>query len=105
MYVKEEFRKNNIGRELMITSHKYAKRIKAKRIQLSTAVDNFVGQSLYESLGYVKDNDFYNINKSIITDDSIDHKSSSVSSRPISCSSLDKNSGIEGAGTNFAKLR
>ena len=43
----------------MISSHKYAKEIKAKRIQLSTATDNFIGQSLYESLGYVKDKDFY----------------------------------------------
>ena len=59
LYVKKEFRKKNIGRKLMITSHKYAKEIKAKRIQLSTATDNFIGQSLYESLGYVKDKDFY----------------------------------------------
>ena len=59
LYVKKEFRKKNIGRKLMISSHKYAKEIKAKRIQLSTATDNFIGQSLYESLGYVKDKDFY----------------------------------------------
>ncbi len=59
LYVKKEFRKKNVGRKLMITSHKYAKEIKAKRIQLSTAIDNFIGQSLYESLGYVKDKDFY----------------------------------------------
>ena len=59
LYVKKEFRKKNIGRKLMITSHKYAKEIKAKRIQLSTATDNFIGQSLYESLGYIKDKDFY----------------------------------------------
>ena len=43
----------------MIKSHNYARSIKAKRIQLSTAIDNFIGQSLYESLGYVKDKDFY----------------------------------------------
>ena len=59
LYVKEEYRKNNIGRELMLASHNYAKKIKAKRIQLSTAIDNSVGQSLYESLGYIKDKDFY----------------------------------------------
>ena len=59
LYVKEDHRKNNIGRQLMIRSHKYAKKINAKRIQLSTATDNFIGQSLYESLGYVKDIDFY----------------------------------------------
>ena len=59
LYVKEDHRKNNIGRQLMIKSHEYAKKINAKRIQLSTATDNFIGQSLYESLGYVKDIDFY----------------------------------------------
>ena len=59
LYVKEDHRKNNIGRQLMIRSHEYAKKINAKRIQLSTATDNFIGQSLYESLGYVKDTDFY----------------------------------------------
>ncbi len=59
LYVKEDHRKNNIGRQLMIKSHEYAKKINAKRIQLSTAIDNYIGQSLYESLGYVKDVDFY----------------------------------------------
>jgi len=59
LYVKENHRKNNIGRKLMIKSHEYAKKINAKRIQLSTAIDNYIGQSLYESLGYVKDDDFY----------------------------------------------
>ncbi len=59
LYVKKDHRKNNIGRQLMIRSHEYAKKINAKRIQLSTATDNFIGQSLYESLGYVKDIDFY----------------------------------------------
>ena len=59
LYVKKDHRKNNIGRQLMIKSHEYAKKINAKRIQLSTAIDNYIGQSLYESLGYVKDDDFY----------------------------------------------
>ena len=59
LYVKKNHRKNKIGRQLMIKSHEYAKKINAKRIQLSTATDNFIGQSLYESLGYVKDADFY----------------------------------------------
>ena len=59
LYVKKDHRKKNIGRQLMIKSHEYAKKINAKRIQLSTAADNFIGQSLYESLGYVKDIDFY----------------------------------------------
>jgi len=59
LYVKKNHRKNKIGKQLILRSHEYAKKIKAKRIQLSTATDNFIGQSLYESLGYVKDIDFY----------------------------------------------
>jgi ribosomal protein S18 acetylase RimI-like enzyme len=59
LYVKKDHRKNKIGRQLMLISHEYAKKINAKRIQLSTATDNFIGQSLYKSLGYVKDADFY----------------------------------------------
>ena len=59
LYVKKDHRKNMVGRQLMLRSHEYAKKINAKRIQLSTAIDNFIGQSLYESLGYVKDADFY----------------------------------------------
>ena len=59
LYVKKDHRKNKIGKQLMLRSHEYAKKINAKRIQLSTATDNFIGQSLYESLGYVKDADFY----------------------------------------------
>ena len=59
LYVKKDHRKNKIGRQLMLKSHEYAKKINAKRIQLSTAIDNYIGQSLYESLGYVKDDDFY----------------------------------------------
>jgi ribosomal protein S18 acetylase RimI-like enzyme len=59
LYVKKDHRKNKIGRQLMLKSHEYAKKINAKRIQLRTATDNFIGQSLYESLGYVKDADFY----------------------------------------------
>ena len=59
LYVMKDHRKNKIGKQLMLKSHEQAKKIKAKRIQLSTAIDNFIGQSLYESLNYVKDTDFY----------------------------------------------
>ena len=59
LYVDKDYRKNKVGRQLMLRSHEYAKKINAKRVQLSTATDNFIGQSLYESLGYTKDTDFY----------------------------------------------
>tara|TARA_Y100000590_G_C15389436_1_gene889491 strand:+ start:264 stop:716 length:453 start_codon:yes stop_codon:yes gene_type:complete len=66
LYVKKEFRKKQIGKKLMIKSHEYAKKINAKRVQLSTSVDNYIGQSLYESLGYVKDTDFFTYDLEII---------------------------------------
>ena len=44
LYVEKSYRKNKVGRQLMIKSHEYAKKINAKRIQLSTATDNYIGQ-------------------------------------------------------------
>ena len=59
LYVKEEFRKHGIGKKLMEKSEEYAKSIGAKSIELSTAKDNLSAQSLYEKIGYIRDNEFY----------------------------------------------
>ena len=59
LYVKEEFRKHGIGKKLMEKSEEYAKSIGAKGIELSTAKDNLSAQSLYEKIGYIRDNEFY----------------------------------------------
>lgn len=59
LYVKEEFRKHGIGKKLMAKSEEYAKSIGAKGIELSTAKDNLSAQSLYEKIGYIRDNEFY----------------------------------------------
>ena len=59
LYVKEEFRKHGIGKKLMQKSEEYAKSIGAKGIELSTAKDNLSAQSLYEKIGYIRDNEFY----------------------------------------------
>ena len=58
LYVKEEFRKHGIGKKLMAKSEEYAKSIGAKGIELSTAKDNLSAQSLYEKIGYTKDEEF-----------------------------------------------
>ena len=59
LYVKKEVRGNGHGRALMNKAREYAKSKGFDRLELSTATDNIIGQSLYESLGYEKDNDFY----------------------------------------------
>ena len=59
LYVKEECRKHGIGKKLMEKSEEYAKSIGAKGIELSTAKDNITAQSLYEKIGYIRDNEFF----------------------------------------------
>ena len=59
LFVKKEFRKYGIGIKLMKKSEEYAKSIGAKGIELSTSKDNLTAQSLYEKIGYIRDNEFY----------------------------------------------
>ena len=58
LFVDEEERGQGIGRNLMNKSTEYAKLNGFKRLELSTAKDNVIGQSLYESLGYELDEEF-----------------------------------------------
>lgn len=46
----------------------YAKDNGFKRLELSTAKDNLIGQSLYESLGYEQDSEFYHYSLEIEDD-------------------------------------
>ena len=59
LFVKTQARGNGHGRALMDKATEFAKSEGYDRLELSTATDNFIGQSLYESLGYERDNDFY----------------------------------------------
>ena len=59
LYVTEECRKHGIGEKLIKISQEYAESISAKSIELSTAKDNLTAQSLYEKIGYIRDNEFY----------------------------------------------
>tara|TARA_Y100000588_G_C13534354_1_gene619193 strand:- start:127 stop:576 length:450 start_codon:yes stop_codon:yes gene_type:complete len=59
LFVTKEFRKQGIGECLMKKSQEYAKLIGAKSIELSTAKNNLTAQSLYERIGYIRDNEFY----------------------------------------------
>jgi ribosomal protein S18 acetylase RimI-like enzyme len=56
LYVDKEYRKQGIGEKLIKTAMNFAKENNAKFVELSTAVDNYAGQSLYEQIGFEKQN-------------------------------------------------
>jgi ribosomal protein S18 acetylase RimI-like enzyme len=58
LFVDESERAKGKGRLLMNAARDYAKENGYKRLELSTAKDNYIGQSLYESLGYALDKEF-----------------------------------------------
>ena len=60
LYVKKEFRQNGIGKSLMDFAKKFGLKKKIKLIELSTAITNKKAQSLYESLEYKRDKEYYN---------------------------------------------
>ena len=60
LYVDKKYRKNGIGRKLMDKAKKLAKFKKIQNIELSTAKNNKKAQSLYESLDYKRDKEYYN---------------------------------------------
>ena len=60
LYVDKKYRKNGIGRKLMDQAKKLAKYKKIQNIELSTAKNNKNAQSLYESLDYKRDKEYYN---------------------------------------------
>ena len=60
LYVKKEFRQIGIGKSLMDIAKKFGHKKKIKLIELSTAIKNKKAQSLYESLEYKRDKEYYN---------------------------------------------
>lgn len=65
LYVDAASRKKGIGRKLMNAAKDKALADGIVRIDLGTAKDNFKGQSLYEQLGYERDNKFYSYSLSL----------------------------------------
>lgn len=65
LFVRSEYRKKGIGAMLMDASKDFAKNNGITGIELSTAISNGTAQRLYESLGYERDNEFYNYYLSI----------------------------------------
>ena len=58
LFVDRSKRSKGIGRSLMNAARDFARENGYKRLELSTANDNYIGQSLYESLGYEVDKEF-----------------------------------------------
>ena len=54
LYVDKDYRKQGIGEELINAAMKYAQNNNAKFVELSTAVDNYTAQSVYEKIGFKK---------------------------------------------------
>jgi ribosomal protein S18 acetylase RimI-like enzyme len=64
LYVKPEARKYGIGAALLLAAGQHAKQRGFLRMDLTTAKTNFPAQSLYESLGWERDEIFYAYSKS-----------------------------------------
>jgi len=58
LFVDHSHRSKGLGRSLMNTARDFARENGYKRLELATAKDNYIGQSLYESLGYEIDQEF-----------------------------------------------
>ncbi|MDN3675096.1 GNAT family N-acetyltransferase [Flavobacterium branchiarum] len=56
LYVKPDFRRKYIGKEIMMKCIDYAKKTKVDHISLNTSTDNFAAHQLYENFGFVQTN-------------------------------------------------
>jgi ribosomal protein S18 acetylase RimI-like enzyme len=65
LFVAPAARGTGAGRALMRAAEAFAAGAGAARLDLQTAKTNLVGQSLYESQGWQRDNDFYVYTKAL----------------------------------------
>ena len=56
----KKFRRLGIGRKLMLKARDYAISKKISMVELSTSTNNKNAQTLYESLDYERDREYYN---------------------------------------------
>lgn len=62
LYVEKAFRKSGTGTALIQAAMDFAKQNGATFVELSTAIDNYTAQNLYEQIGFVRqkpETDFY----------------------------------------------
>jgi ribosomal protein S18 acetylase RimI-like enzyme len=65
LFVTPEARKSGAGKAMLLAAEEHAARNKFARMDLTTARTNLPAQSLYESLGWIRDEIFYAYNKSV----------------------------------------
>jgi ribosomal protein S18 acetylase RimI-like enzyme len=65
LFVSPNARKFGLGKMLLEQAREHAQANGIPRMDLTTAKTNFNAQSLYESLGWVRDDIFYAYNKSV----------------------------------------
>jgi ribosomal protein S18 acetylase RimI-like enzyme len=65
LFVDTSIRKTGTGRALMLAAHEYAAINGMARLDLSTAKDNLKAQTLYESLGWKRDDIFNTYSKNL----------------------------------------
>ena len=65
LFVRPDARSMGVGRELLIAVEAHAKSNNIAHINLSTAKSNISAQALYESLGWVRDKDFYTYSRCV----------------------------------------
>jgi len=65
LFVDASARKTGAGKLLMLAAHEHAQQNGYARLDLTTAKTNLVAQSLYESLGWVRDEVFYTYTKAV----------------------------------------
>ena len=65
LFVTPSARGTGAGRALMEAAEAHARKSGAARLELQTAKTNKIGQSLYETCGWKRDELFYNYTKSL----------------------------------------
>jgi GNAT superfamily N-acetyltransferase len=65
LFVEPDARGTGAGRALMEAAEAHARRAGAARLELGTAKTNVIGQSLYESCGWERDEVFYVYTKTL----------------------------------------
>jgi ribosomal protein S18 acetylase RimI-like enzyme len=65
LFVNAPARKVGAGKLLMLAAHEHAKTNHFLRLDLTTAKTNLPAQSLYESLGWVRDEIFYTYSRAV----------------------------------------